>query len=668
MYFASSPFLYALGLLAIPILIHLFSFYVSKTVLFTNVKLLRNIQEQQKRVSQIKSWILLLLRCLALAAIVLAFAEPTLPRGASNTEGSLLGIYLDNSPSMVTGSVGNSNFYSAKAQAKNWVNQFPADKQFLFANNLQKPQRTLSKTEALQAINETQPSKNEGGWDGVLSMQRKGKSVDPIVVLSDFQKNNFNQNLPLPDSAALLLTQLTGQNTGNISIDSVAMGAPFLRKGQSTELRVWLTNYSDQSYEDFPINLELNGVQKAPVSVALPANGTAEASFPILVKQSGWVKGLVSIVDNPIGFDNTLYFAFKVTEQVPVIQIGTRPNGAVKKLFAQDPDFDFTYMPVSQFDFAALQTAGSTVILSDLPNIGSGLRNALVNFTQRGGNLVVVLNEGINPKDYAALLQAMNAPYPGKLYEEGAEISFVADQAPFFKPVFAEKPAKLTAPTTNYSWRLQNTSEANTLLGFNEEQAFLSQRNVANGQVFVFASGFDAAQNRFTQNGLFAPTLLRITEYSGQNNTLYYTLGTSQRVSIPIDEKTDLGTLRLEKEGVRLLPTCQRQGSSALCYLQNLPLEDGWYTIQSNENALGFLSVNSSRVESDMTFLNPKEIETLLPKDQYNYRFISNIGNNTNERQAGISDIALWPYCIGLALLFLTLEMIWLQWKVQKTS
>ena len=67
MSFVYPSFLWALLALAIPILIHLFHFRRFKTVYFTNVKFLKQLQEESSSQRKIRNLLVLLMRCLAVA-------------------------------------------------------------------------------------------------------------------------------------------------------------------------------------------------------------------------------------------------------------------------------------------------------------------------------------------------------------------------------------------------------------------------------------------------------------------------------------------------------------------------------------------------------------------------------------------------------------------------
>ena len=79
MLFRNPALLFGLLLLLIPIILHLFNLQRFETVKFTNVKFLKEIKEKSQKRSKLKKWLLLVTRLLALACLVLGFAQPYFP-------------------------------------------------------------------------------------------------------------------------------------------------------------------------------------------------------------------------------------------------------------------------------------------------------------------------------------------------------------------------------------------------------------------------------------------------------------------------------------------------------------------------------------------------------------------------------------------------------------
>ncbi|HPS63841.1 MAG TPA: BatA domain-containing protein, partial [Bacteroidales bacterium] len=103
MQFVYPWFLLALGTLAIPILIHLFNFRRYKKVWFTNVQFLKEIQQETRKQSRLRQFLILMARLLAFACLVLAFSQPYIPAPGQQQRikgPRAVSIYIDNSFSM----------------------------------------------------------------------------------------------------------------------------------------------------------------------------------------------------------------------------------------------------------------------------------------------------------------------------------------------------------------------------------------------------------------------------------------------------------------------------------------------------------------------------------------------------------------------------------------
>ena len=100
MQFKHPELLYALLLLLIPIIVHLFQLRKFEKVAFTNVEFLKSVTIQTRKSSQLKKWLTLITRLLLFTAIILAFAQPFFSKTNSLNQTTENVIYLDNSFSM----------------------------------------------------------------------------------------------------------------------------------------------------------------------------------------------------------------------------------------------------------------------------------------------------------------------------------------------------------------------------------------------------------------------------------------------------------------------------------------------------------------------------------------------------------------------------------------
>ena len=132
MSFTNPLMLIGLAAILVPIIIHLFNFRRYKTVRFSNVQMLEDIQKKTKRASQVQQLIVLMLRVLGIACLVLAAAQPFLRGNDKNAKsGNVVSLFVDNSYSMETESQNGSRLYDAIDAAKNIVQTFDFSDDFV---------------------------------------------------------------------------------------------------------------------------------------------------------------------------------------------------------------------------------------------------------------------------------------------------------------------------------------------------------------------------------------------------------------------------------------------------------------------------------------------------------------------------------------------------------
>ena len=198
MQFIHPLFLVALVTLAIPIIIHLFNFRRFKKVYFTNVRLLQEIQQETKKQSQLRQLLILLARLLAIAALVIAFAQPYIP--ASKQQKKITGqrsvsIYLDNSFSMEAVSTDGRLLDLAKNKALEIVSSYgPSDVFQLVTNDFEgRHQRFVSPEDLRKMVEEVQVSPVLRTIPEVINRQNDmlpetGRMNFDAYLISDFQK------------------------------------------------------------------------------------------------------------------------------------------------------------------------------------------------------------------------------------------------------------------------------------------------------------------------------------------------------------------------------------------------------------------------------------------------------------------------------------------------
>ncbi|RMD86484.1 MAG: hypothetical protein D6813_14865, partial [Calditrichaeota bacterium] len=134
--FLNSAILIGLVAVALPVLIHLFTRQKIKTVYFSSLKFLKELQKQQIRKLKIRQILLLILRTLVVLFLVLAFARPTLKKTRSSAleTGAQISavIILDNTLSMGREVQGTRLIDEAKERALKVLDYLrPGDEMYL---------------------------------------------------------------------------------------------------------------------------------------------------------------------------------------------------------------------------------------------------------------------------------------------------------------------------------------------------------------------------------------------------------------------------------------------------------------------------------------------------------------------------------------------------------
>ena len=298
MMFVYPAFIWALAAVAIPIIIHLFNFRRYKKVYFTNVRFLKELQHQSKSKSRLREILVLIARCLAIACLVMAFAQPIIKDknlSVVNTGAKAVSINIDNSFSMVNVNKQGPLLEIAKTKAKEIIKAFGnGDKFQIITNDFEgKHQRFNSKEDAVSLVDEVKISSAVRVFSDVLNRQNEflGSSTLPnkkVYALSDAQKTTFNlEDIKNDTSIKITVLPLKANEINNIYIDSCWFETPLQQKGFIQKLHATIVNYGNSNLEIGSAKLFLNKEQIAISSFSVEANSKTEIQFTFECKKEG---------------------------------------------------------------------------------------------------------------------------------------------------------------------------------------------------------------------------------------------------------------------------------------------------------------------------------------------------------------------------------------------
>ena len=660
--------------LAIPILIHLFNFRRHKLVYFSNTAVLRSIQQENAKTRKLKYWITLLLRCLFIAALVLAFAFPYHPEKQITTDvaDNLVGIYIDNSMSMKGQSARTTMLEDARQSARDLVHKLsPSSRYLLMTNSFEiQNEYPMNQEEMLDQLDRMNPDGAPVVMGEVLDrfeMLRKqhGFATSTLFVYSDFQKNTFDLSAAQVDSTMqVVVVPMLPEFKSNIYIDSVWLASPIVQAGLTNDLMARIVNQSDKEVKGLPVNFTMNGTMAASTTVDLEKNGEAEIEMQFVVEGDGEQRCTVSLMDHPITFDDAYDFVLSVKPSLSVVELGTEASNCAL-VFDDDEQFRYTLMEPSRFDLGAIATA-QLLIVGETATLNETLQQSLLDAVAEGASLIVFPSVG-DPKGNAYLYEKLGL----RLVEIDTNTTAVEDlamQHAFFSDMILDLPQHPDLPNVKQHIRLKSNGVSTPLLTLKNGDPLLFSVQVGKGQVFVMATALDAKWSDVADNALFVPMMVKMAFLGGKMDRVSYTIGTDKMLVLSdMNLEGDRQFLFADEDrSFELMPASEVRNGKVYLYLNdNLP-SAGFYDLLVNDTVNRTTAWNESRVESRMDFAVRDEIEPAFKKVGFDVAAVLDTSDfaTSDLVEAMAHQSSLWKIFALIALLALLGEIAVLRfWK-----
>lgn len=665
-------FLFALFALAIPIIIHLFYFRKYKKVYFSDIRFLKQVQEEKSTIDKLKKRLILATRLLALLFLILAFAQPFIGSNKNklNQGTSAVCVYVDNSYSMGLKKGGEQVLSIAKIKAKEIANAFnTGDKFSLLTNDLEGThQRWMQKQDFLDAIDKIELSPNIKTIDEISkkeatlfqSLNAKNKLG---FFISDFQKNMISKSEDTTFIAHFLNIQ--SETEKNLFVDTCWFEQPLFTINTNNKLLVRIKNAGNTAAEKVRISVKINGVVKAIDDVSIAPENSITDSFNITATQAGWQKAEITFNDYPITFDDHFYFAYKVAQNEKVLSIddAETPNN-IASIFTNDVHFSFDKINKGQLDYSSFKNY-SLIILNQLTDISSGIASSLKEYIDNGGNIYIIPSVNADINSYNSFLSNNNAGSFGALQVKNGEVTKINLQEELFKSVFNNLPKNVETPKIKKLYPILSNTNNNEreILSTNIGSPLVTKFDAGNGFIYVQAVPLSADFSDIQANAIFAPMIYNSAVYKKNKQALYYTIGKDNLIELKNSNTNGESVYKLSNGKNEFIPENRSVGNSVLLRVNNTLESDGHYSINSNNNELGIAAFNFDRTESNLKFASKDEIATTFNKK--NQLILDNTKANLSAEVKQIKDgVLLWKICVILSLLFLLIEILLIRfWK-----
>lgn len=677
MHFLYPSFLWALSLLAIPVIIHLFNFRRYKKIAFTNVRFLKQITEETTSRSKLKHLLVLLCRMLAMAALVLAFVQPFLP--ASNQlpaeTSSLVSVFVDNSFSMELPGKQSSKLEEAKKAAEEVVLAYKPSGRFqVLTNDFEgSHQRIVNREEALARIREIKISAAAHSVSEVISRQQQaadGRFTSYFI--SDMQAWQTSlQDLKEDSVNQLVLLPVQGSRASNLSIDTCFFSEPFMLKNKPAVIKTKVSNFSENDIEQLSIRLLINGSQKALTSIGIAAGTATEAELVFTPDFSGNASGEIQITDHPLTFDDRWFFNVKVNDQISTLLLSPNTvNRFVRSAFASDPLFNIAYQSERVMDYGSFRSF-SAIVVSDFQNLGSGMASEFEKYLRSGGVVILFPDTTVNLDSYNSFFRNTISDK----WEQPVVTDLRADKLNFESRTLSgifdlknQRDRNVDYPVVKKFFKTITVSSGirESILTLQDGSPLLSCYSVGKGKLYLSAQAASPAAGNLVNHALFAPVLYRMSLHTGTVNLPFQVIGAEGNYLLNDTPLQGDAVYKLSDKtaGIEVIPPLVTAEGTTALNLKGIIKDAGVYDLKAGNTVIDAIAFNFNRHESELAFMDEEALEQSASKSLF--RNVSVLKSSPKGYTASLasqtSGKPLWKWFVALVLIFLALETVLLRW------
>jgi len=656
MIFLNPLFLVGLGAAAIPIIIHLLNLRKVRTIEFSTLSFLKELQRTQIRRIKLRQLILLILRTLLIIFIVLAFSRP-----AIQTAGGVIGadanttaaILLDNSASMDVYNEHGNVFRQATDYALETIDLLTDGDNVILLRQSDIPDATTSATANLRRvrtiISETQPHPvhrnfNQGIVQAHTLLQESPHLNRELYIISDMQASHWNNDeievtQLFDDSYRAFVIPLAVDQFNNAGIHNISFRSTLFESGKQVTLDVEIRNHGDTDLDNHLASVYLNEQRVAQKAVDIGAGSRSVVDFSITPEQPGTIEGYIELEDDALEIDNRYYFTIAIPEQLNVLLVapdrddvryieialaargdGTEDASAIRTNFVSADN-------IAAEDLSEYQS----VIAVNVPSFSDAQVDRITRYVEQGGGFIVFPGDNIDIQNYnRGLLSKLQMPdiqnISGRDGEQTGALAFdhVDYDHPIFQDIFEERlreravtEERIESPRIRRSLETGSVRSTDTpVITLSNGQEFLISGQRENGTVLMYSIHPTMQWSDFPIRGIFVPLIHRSLLYATamDHNNDRFIAGDAVTVSIPATEagiQADHILVAPDGTEERIQPQ-HLAAAGVLQYSFDTVEQTGVYRIKRNDMTVRAFAVNVHPGESTGERIDNETVENRL--------------------------------------------------------
>jgi len=696
--------------MALPVIAHLMNRRTRQWVMFPSIQLLRRATAQQSKLFQLRKWIVLALRCLAVGLIAAAFARPVWTAADATADPSAaeaLVLVIDVSASTAQQRDGVAAMHLIRAAAEDQIDALKPGRDlvaFVVADAnphapFTRPAPNLSAVRAeLQSLAPTsQRADLQGAIALAATMLAEHEGRGRLVIISDMQQTNWAD--VLIDQTLLGAEQRTRVEIVPLASDAppanLSLARPRVRPsqpiaGRPTRLGVDVHNYSEAP-QTVVVTASIDGTPIATRNVSVPSWSQQTAFFDTTFASARPYGLAFSITPDTLPVDDRAYLGVSVVDRIPVAVISDddddTPTGAAYFLAralapSRDDDNDLEVRRLRSSQVTASSLAGVPAVgLSEAGPLPASAVTALRDHVADGGGLVFLCGAGPVARNAAALQQASdNAMLPWQPIERRdartTDDPRVADRRAFS---FDGAAAWATPPLASFDALSQDallrvrldrvysvgdtSDEAHTLLRLDDtaRTPALTLHSYKAGRVLMANFSPNPRHGDLAKHGVYVALMNGMVDVARSARLGRRTPSVGSPLTLTLDT-TDADTRdsrpRLTApDDATLEPMIARDATGVSMTVARTKLP-GLYRLSADDRTLAVAAANVDERESDLRTLPLDQIDNRVTGIGAEVHVEGSVADGSGRRVTRRDGSPLWHWLLVAACVALAIEML----------
>jgi len=517
--FLAPWFLAGLAAVGLPVYIHLLRRQTTTPRPVSSLMFFERGTQSSTRHRRLRYLLLFALRALLMLLLALAFANPFLRRSSAAASDRLLLVAVDNSFSMRAGTrLADAKREALEVLATRKPSQ-PAQVTVL-GGELQVLTQPIKDAGALRtAVESIQPGDSHGNFGelgrGMRALVETVHTPIELHLFSDMQVSNMPTNfadMVMPGNVSLVLHPVAKATVPNWTVESVEAPGQLVDPKKARVLAVIAGHQTPVATRT--VSLVINGAVVATKKVEVPADGRATVVFESLDVPYGASRCEIRI-DAADGFpaDDASSFAVKRADPERVLFVHQAGDPRSPLYFgaalAAAAQASFVLQPINVEQAADVDpTKYAFVVLSDVPSIPSILENSLLRDVQNGGSVLIA----------AGTSEAHRQRIP--IFGESVTDAHFYSRVGGFSTV-GQVDAAHPAMKDSAGWAdakffyasVVDPGRSRIVARLADGTPLLLDKQIGQGHVLLFASGFENVTNDLPLHPAFVPFVDHAARY-----------------------------------------------------------------------------------------------------------------------------------------------------------